>query len=86
MIFCMGKPCAHMDEQTNACTFTGNCIVKKYNMNEQQLVRAQAALDVTPQVTEQVNVEQFVFNPFQRGNGCTLAGYTLADIVAAHVR
>jgi len=37
-------------------------------------------------VTEQVNVEQFVFNPFQRGNGCTLGGYTLADIVAAHVR
>ena len=80
MAFCLGKECAHLDDKTNTCTFAGNCIVKKYNLNEQLNVKPVVA--TKPVEKTEKTAEQVVFNPFQRGNGCLFSGVKLEDILA----
>ncbi len=79
MANCMGMNCAHMDEKSGKCTFSGNCIVRQYNLNDM------APLGVAPATRVDVSRDTVAFNPFQRGNGCMLAGYTY-DEIWAHTR
>ena len=83
---CMGMNCAHMDEKSGKCTFSGVCVVKQYSLAN--MTSLNSVLKVEPAVeTEVVEPveEKNVFNPFQRGNGCMLAGYTHEEIWS-HVR
>ncbi len=83
MANCMGMNCAHMDEKSGKCTFGGTCIVKQYNLND--MTSLNSVLGVTPTETTEPVVAQAPFNPFQRGNGCMLAGYT-HDEIWSHTR
>ena len=55
------------------------------------IVNATYVSDYTPvninsdKVADDKKLNEIVFNPFQRGNGCTLAGYTLKEVLA-HTR
>lgn len=83
MATCMGMQCAHLDNK-GQCTFSGVCIVKKYNLND--LASLNEVLGVKKAVKKEEKTESdIVFNPFQRGNGCMLAGYT-HDEIFAHCR
>lgn len=83
MSTCMGMQCAHLDKK-GQCTFSGVCIVKKYNLND--LASLNEVLGVKKEaVKPEVKDAEVVFNPFQRGNGCMLAGYTREEIFA-HTR
>ncbi len=88
MADCMGMRCAHMDEKSGKCTFSGVCIVKQYNLNDlsslNRVLNVKTENVVEPAVAESV-AETVAFNPFQRGNGCMLAGYT-HDEIWSHVR
>ena len=81
MAFCMGKECVHLDDKNNTCTFAGNCIVKKYNLNAQLNIKPVIVTTESAQETQNT-AEQVVFNPFQRGNGCLFSGVKLEDILA----
>ena len=84
MAICMGEYCAHMDENSGKCTFSGNCIVRRYNLGNFATVTAAKESEVSAVETVS-GAEPCVFNPFQRGNGCMLAGYT-HDEIWAHTR
>lgn len=80
---CLNMRCPHVNTETGVCSFSGNCIVKKYNLvgmeNVNNFIRpAEPVVEVTEEVVEEpiktIVVEpQAGFNPFQRGNGCMLA-------------
>lgn len=87
MAICMGMECAHMDECSGKCTFSGMCIVRRYNLDN--MASLKAALGTSP-VESETDLksemgQDVAFNPFQRGNGCMLAGYT-HDEIWAHTR
>ncbi|MBQ2859317.1 MAG: hypothetical protein IJE82_03060 [Alphaproteobacteria bacterium] len=84
MAICMGMNCAHLDEKSGKCTYGGVCIVKQYNLNDMTSLNSVLKAEVSIEKPEQVEKES-VFNPFQRGNGCMLAGYS-HDEIWAHVR
>ena len=84
MAICMGMNCSHLDEKSGKCTYGGVCIVKQYNLNDMTSLNSVLKADVSIEKPEQVEKE-YVFNPFQRGNGCMLAGYSHEEIWA-HVR
>lgn len=84
MANCMGMNCPHMDDKLGHCTYGGVCIVKQYNLND--MTSLNSVLKMEPVVAEVPVVEEkSVFNPFQRGNGCMLAGYS-HDEIWTHVR
>lgn len=80
MANCMGKNCTHMDEKSGKCTFTGTCIVKQYNLNDPESLNM--FLNPTAKPASQMPKENKAFNPFQRGNGCMLAGYAHDEILS----
>ena len=86
MATCMGNLCPHLDDKSGKCTFSGTCMVKKYNLSDEAIISflqksAPNVVAAAPVVAE----SEIVFNPFQRGNGCMLAGYTREEIFA-HTR
>ena len=83
MANCMGMNCAHMDEKSGKCTFSGVCIVKQYKLNDTTTL--DSVLNVKPENVVESVQDKVAFNPFQRGNGCMLAGYTY-DEIWAHTR
>lgn len=93
MSFCI--TCANLDKNTGKCSYSGNCIIKQYKIDpnylpnflssakeiiDEEIKNAKAASD-----KKTVSGDEVVFNPFQRGNGCTLAGYTAKEILS-HTR
>ena len=83
MSTCMGMQCAHLDKK-GQCTFSGVCIVKKYKLNDSASLNEVLGIK-KPVKKEETAETDVVFNPFQRGNGCMLAGYT-RDEIFAHCR
>ncbi len=80
---CINMHCPHVNSETGACSFKGDCIVKKYNLAEMNTVNkflrrttaqenAEKLMKTAALSTIKV-VPQADFNPFQRGNGCMLA-------------
>ncbi|MBO5946764.1 MAG: hypothetical protein J6Q44_01305 [Alphaproteobacteria bacterium] len=88
MATCMGMNCGHLDEKSGKCVYGGVCIVKQYNLNDMaslnSVLKTKLVVE-TPVVEPEQAEEKSVFNPFQRGNGCMLAGYS-HDEIWAHVR
>ncbi len=91
MSYCI--TCPNKDKE-KGCTYSGKCIIKEYNLDPEYIPEFIAsAKQIVTKEEEQVKAEEakeskgneVVFNPFQRGNGCTLAGYTLQEILA-HTR
>ncbi len=81
---CVNMHCPHVNTETGMCSFSGNCIVKKYNLVGMQNVKnflhsdaPQVEEPTTEEVAEPINTivvtPQAGFNPFQRGNGCMLS-------------
>lgn len=56
--------------------------IKSCDMEPQDATKAAEKVTVNAAVVAKSEV---VFNPFQRGNGCLLAGYTAKEILA-HTR
>ncbi len=87
MSYCVN--CPNSNENGGKCTCSENCILKKYNLDPEYVPTfiTKAEKKAVKEVKEEkAEANQVVFNPFQRGNGCTLAGYTLQEILAAYTR
>lgn len=82
MSICTG--CQHCGNKAGECNYNGVCVIKTYNL---QYDNASAFKFVQPiNVAPVVASDEQVFNPFQRGNGCTEAGYTYREIFGSHTR
>ena len=88
MANCNGMNCIHKDEQTGKCSFSGSCSLQQREYKDAKsvlLINDSISVAVAPVKAESVVDNAVVFNPFQRGNGCMLAGYTFEEIFA-HTR
>ena len=77
MSFCKSYQCPYVDEVSGKCTFSGNCVIKSFDSQE-----VSAPYSIASSIRA---IQEVVFNPFQRGNGCIMAGYT-RDEILAHTR
>lgn len=88
MSYCIN--CVNKDAKTGACN-NPNCVFKLYNIDPEYVPDimkvAKTIIDeeVKKSKIETKSEDEVVFNPFQRGNGCTLAGYTAKEILS-HTR
>ena len=85
MAICNGMNCTHKDKATGKCLFSGTCLLQQQtNVNAKSVMLIKDdVIDVPVPARPQNDVavaEGAVFNPFQRGNGCMLAGYSYNDI------
>lgn len=64
--------CSNKDQKTGKCAYSGNCIIKKLNLDPKYVPDFIAS--ATKKIVEDIKKEASVaeFNPFQRGNGCVL--------------
>lgn len=69
--------CAHRGEKAGECTFGGTCVIRSLNLHRDPYATSAVKVAATPAPQAK---EEPVFNPFQRGNGCLLAGYTHEEI------
>lgn len=87
MSYCL--TCANKDSKTGTCTYSGTCILKTLNIDPNYvpdfIASAKKIIAEEKKNVKKETEAEVVFNPFQRGNGCTLAGYTLQEILA-HTR
>lgn len=87
MSYCL--TCANKDSKTGTCTYSGTCILKTLNIDPNYvpdfIASAKKIIAEEKKKVKKETEAEVVFNPFQRGNGCTLAGYTLQEILA-HTR
>ena len=80
---CVNMHCPHVNNETGACSFNGECIVKEYNLAEMNTVNKflcrttiREEIEDKPEaiaISTIKVVPQAGFNPFQRGNGCMLS-------------
>lgn len=86
MSYCVN--CANKNTKTGECN-NPNCVFKLYNIDPEYVPSfIKAATEVIAKevkAAEKKAEKEVVFNPFQRGNGCTLAGYTAKEILS-HTR
>ena len=83
MSTCNSMRCAYFDGKSGKCNFHGHCIIKDYNLGKDtilKIVPAEAKLGVVAETAPVID-ENVVFNPFQRGNGCMLAGVAREEIL-----
>ncbi len=85
LIMSMCNGCQHCGDKAGECKYNGVCVVKKYNLqlDNASAFRPSQSDSVAPIM---VATDEPVFNPFQRGNGCTLSGYTYREIFGSHTR